>query len=714
MYDQRKWWQKPLRAVTLEFPASNVAELDLKGIINETADGAVNTLVIFATGYYPGGTAFYQSKIAPHYPGLGDRDLLSEAIELGHKNGQKIIVYMASIWGSRAMYEDHPDWAQRKANSDLNTWDEALNTVAMCPNSPYRDYFNSLVLEISNNYNIDGFYFDEASFQSWCNCKYCQRKFNQETGFDLITVEDWNSPLFKKFIRWRYTQISTWRKELYDLAKKENRCILFQGAFPLGVLKQKITRIAGLPPITNPYQNRFGVEWPVPLAHGTYLPDAVGIGDVAHFELYRVSIQEPLWWYGVALRYGQSFAKQKQILTLSMMGKCPFDLYGLSENEIRLSIAEILANGGAPIFARYYPDRVDQEAWDSVYKIFKESKLLDSYVTSRESMKYVAVFFSQKTSDFYDQKLQNPAHLSELKGISKALLQSQTLFDVITEDNLDELDQYKVLVLPNTSYLAKDVKNIIKDFVRNGGGVVASYESGMYNEAGKRTPDDDLAELFGISYTDKQYPFIGFDVYMKMSKFQNLCTNIQSEKLIPTGGVNLNVEATTAEVVAEVLSGSKVHYGPLGDSVGSSVVLMKQKPEGGRVVYFALPIGNRYLEFGVLDHFKLINAAVRWAAKESATIQVKNAPHTLAVTAFTQIDMNRQVIHLVNSVRDEVNQPILELNECRGVQLCIKIIKDPVRVIEAGKAELNWSLEGQELIIDIPDFDDCKVIVIEY
>ena len=75
------WWDEPLRAVTLEFPASDVSTIDVKGIVNETQQGHVNTLVVFSTGYYPGGTAFYQSKIAPLYPGLGGRDLLADAIE---------------------------------------------------------------------------------------------------------------------------------------------------------------------------------------------------------------------------------------------------------------------------------------------------------------------------------------------------------------------------------------------------------------------------------------------------------------------------------------------------------------------------------------------------------------------------------------------------------------------------------------------------------
>ncbi len=171
----KKWWQKPLRAVTLEFPAADVAHIDVKGIVNEKAQGGVNTLCVFATGYYPGGTAFYQSAIAPHFPGLGKRDLLAEALEAAHANGQKVVAYIASIWGGRELYEQHPDWAQRKADGRLTAWDEELTSLAFCPNSPYRFYLESILEEICNHYPMDGFYFDEPSFQSWCACEHCQQ-----------------------------------------------------------------------------------------------------------------------------------------------------------------------------------------------------------------------------------------------------------------------------------------------------------------------------------------------------------------------------------------------------------------------------------------------------------------------------------------------------------------------------------------------------------
>ena len=396
------WWDEQIRAVTLEFPAADVATIDVEAIVNETHRGDANTLVVFSTGYYPGGTAFYQSKIAPHYPGLGERDLLADAIEAARANGQKVVAYLASIWGNRDLFFTHPDWAQRKSDGRVTTWDAQYNTVAMDPLSPYRDYFASIVREIADSYDVDGFYFDEPSFQSWSASPACQRAFEDEFGVPLPTEEQWDDPVFQTFLSWRCEQIAAWRRSLYQVAKREGRCVFFQGAFPLGVLREESSALSGAPRQPSYYRERFGVSWHVPLAHADDMAQTAETGDIVHMELYRSSIGEPLWWYGVAMRYVQSFARGKQILVLSMMAQSPFDLYGLGEAELRLSTAELMANNASLLFARYYPDRVDQEAWDQVYARFGEAKALAPYLMKRKSIPHIALLYSGTTVERFE------------------------------------------------------------------------------------------------------------------------------------------------------------------------------------------------------------------------------------------------------------------------------------------------------------------------
>jgi len=713
--EHERWWAKPLRAVTLEFPASDVATIDVASIVDETRRGAVNTLCIFAIGYWPGGTAFYQSRVAPHYPGLGQRDLLAEAIEASHRNGQKAIAYVASIWGGREMFNAHPDWAQRQADGSPTAWDEELTTVAMCPNSPYRDYFAAVVQEIGDHYAVDGFYFDEASFQSWCSCRYCRDKFQAEYGQSLPTEARWDDPLFQTFLQWRYRQIGDWRQELYAQVKRPDRCIFFQGAFPLATLIAQPIQVSGLQ-FGNPYQMRFGVEWVVPLAHATDLAHTARIADLVHLELYRRAVREPLWWYGVSLRYGQTIAQGKRTLVLNMMAQSPFDLYGLPETEIRLSIAELLANCGDPLFARYYPDRVDEAAWNIVYDGLREAERLEPYLARRESIPYTAVLLSPSTIERFDHAGDRPAHLAALKGFCKALLQEHILFDVLTEAELSErLGGYRVLVLPNASCLPAQAKEAIRAFVAAGGGLVASFEAGRYDEHGVPTPADDLATLLGVRYSEEPPTWYGFDVYMQVQGEHALTESFPPGKRIPTGGIQVGVEPTDARIVASVLGGAAVHYGPLGDEPVSPAVLAHQPRDGGRAVLIAPALDNRYLEFGVVDQRKLLANAVRWAAGSEPPVTVENGPQSMAVTAFRQSDSGRTVVHLVDSVRDELAQPINELPQWRGIALQVQVERPPRRVFVApGEEELSWAMEGGSLRVALPPLRGSVVVVVEH
>ena len=705
------WWDEQIRAVTLEFPAADVATIDVKGIVDETHRGDANTLVVFSTGYYPGGSAFYQSEIAPHYPGLGGRDLLADAIEAARGNGQRVVAYLASIWGDRDLYFAHPDWAQRKADGAVTSWDAHFNSVAMDPLSPYRDYFASIVREIADHYDVDGFYFDEPSFQSWSASHACQRAFEADFGVPLPTEEKWDDPVFQAFLNWRCQQIAEWRRSLYRTAKRDDRCVFFQGAFPLGVLRAESAALSGAPPLPSYYRERFGVSWHVPLAHADDMAQTAETGDIVHMELYRASIGEPLWWYGVAMRYVQSIAKGKQTLVLSMMAQSPFDLYGLGETELRLSTAELLANNASLLFARYYPDQVDQAAWDQVYARFAEAKALAPCLLNRQSIPYVALLYSGTTVERFDYRAGKPSHIDEIKGFAKALLQEKILFDIITEADLRErLGEYRAVIIPNASCLSAESKALLRQFAAGGGGLIGSYESGMYDTTGRRSEADDFADAFGLSYSGEQMPF-ELDVYMRMTPDHDLPTAIPAGKRLPTMGMQVAVAPAGARPVAQVGGASEVHYGPLGDDTGPPAVLTHQAG-AGRSVYFATPIGARYLEFGIRDFRRLIADAIQWTAQSEAPVRVSGAGDTLALTAFRQ--GQRTLIHLVNSVRDETRLPINETIPSFDVAVEMDV-KAPVSSVNAfgDETDLSWEMAGDALRITVAAVRYHVLLVIE-
>lgn len=706
-----KWWKKPFRSVTLEFPAADIPTINLREIIDECNSGGVNVLNVFAIGYYPGGSAFYQSKIAPHYPTLKERDLLLESIEAAHRNGQKVIAYVASIWGNAELYAKNPDWAQVKKDGTINSWDDENNAVAMCPNSGYREYIASIVKEISENYDVDGFYFDEPSFQSWCACCNCREKYLKETGKELPVTENWQDKDFIKFIDWRTGQISEWRRSLYDLVKTDDRCVFWQGGFNMSMLPSADNMTLGIP-YRNFYVQRFSdVNWYAPIAHGFDELHDAKIGDIVHQELYRRNACQPLWWYGIALRYAQALAPDKQHLVLNMINQSPFDAYGLPEDEIRVSFAEIAANNGSPLIARYYPDKVDKATWDIAYECMKELEECSEYLYNRDSEKYAAILYSYNTIKRNDM-LKAPSHLKCVNGVAKVLLHNKILFDIVTEDTLKEsISKYKVIILPNACYLSQETVRLLKGFSSAGGGLVVSYASAIYSDTGD-VARENLKEELGIEYKKITHEFRGLDVYMKCTDDTTVPHGIRSDKLIPAGILTIDVECTEAGTIMRQLGASEVHYGPLSQEAGSSTVTYNINSGKGRSVYFAMPVGGIYYEYGVKDYADLLTAAVRWAAKSEPAVSLVNAPKTVELTAFNQPLYNRRIIHLVNSVHDEIMCPIDGLQAVRGVKVLMRTQKYEGNVFTTDGCELEFNRCKEGIEIHLPEFKHKISIVV--
>jgi len=95
-------------------------------------------------------------------------------------------------------------------------------------------------------------------------------------------------------------------------------------------------------------------------------------------------------------------------------------------------------------------------------------------------------------------------------------------------------------------------------------------------------------------------------------------------------------------------------------------------------------------------------------------VRLENAPRTMAMTAFEQNDGGRLVIHLVNSVRDEIIRPIVEIPESRKVLLRVDSQKSPSQVRSLWENQsLSWKIESGELLIEIPVVKDAEIIMVE-
>ena len=139
--------------------------------------------------------ALFQSKVMPHHPDLGGRDLLADTLAAAHREGIKVIAYVPVGHGlpRRLVEGERPAWAYVLDDGTLPPAGSrhfgGPEVVPVCTFGPYREDILAVLREVVS-YDIDGMYID-GPYQGWifgntiCQCPSCKRLFRERTGLDL-------------------------------------------------------------------------------------------------------------------------------------------------------------------------------------------------------------------------------------------------------------------------------------------------------------------------------------------------------------------------------------------------------------------------------------------------------------------------------------------------------------------------------------------------
>ncbi len=85
----------------------------------------------------------------------------------------------------------------------------------------------------------------------------------------------------------------------------------------------------------------------------------------------------------------------------------------------------------------------------------------------------------------------------------------------------------------------------------------------------------------------------------------------------------------------------------------------------------------------------------------------------MALTAYRQ--RSDLIVHLVNSVRDEILPPITEVAPAYDVRLVIPVENPPRQVISlAGDPLRTWSVQGGSVLVDFASVQYHAVIAVQF
>ena len=168
-----------------------------------------------------------------------------------------------------------------------------------------------------------------------------------------------------------------------------------------------------------------------------------------------------------------------------------------------------LAAGGMPCL---------QENCNHVPALMRRVKQTEPYLVDMVPAADIALHYSMTANESYyrPSTAEDKAFFAECQGVYKALLNSHLPAEVIHDDWLEQRDlgSFRTVVLPNSVCLKPEVKRKLQAYVEAGGSVLATMETGLRDECGRRQGGELLWLESGLTFQgDIETPAPKFVMY---------------------------------------------------------------------------------------------------------------------------------------------------------------------------------------------------------
>ena len=593
-----------------------------------------------------GCVAYYPTQIPLHHRSawLGDRDVLGELIAGCRKLGMVVLART----DPHATYDDakaaHPDWIAVTANGQPRRHWASPEMWVTCGLGPYNfDFMTEVKREIMTRYRVDGIFINRWEGSGMCYCEHCRANFKAATGHELPRTTNKQDPVYRAYVLWRQDRLFALWQRWDDAVRAINpdSCVIPNtGGGAMSTLDMsRIGEVA--PTLMADHQARRGVM--PPWASGKRGKEfRATMGRKPIVGIFSVGLEEPYRWKDSVQ----------------------------NAEEIRLWAIDGIANGLRPWFTKFAGSVNDPRWLKPVEELYGWCHGAERYLRNERPLARVGLVYSQQSAWFVASGFGGrDAGEDAALGWYQALIEARVPFEMVHDRRLgaEQLANFKTLILPNIMALSDAQCAQLRDFVRRGGGLVATGETSLYDETGAKRKDFGLADLFGVSFAgETEGPM--HNAYLRLEHAKPpthpLLAGLEDAPRIIHGVWRLEVTPTQTFPNALVtlipsypdLPMEKVYErtGPTGISQ-----MFAREVGAGRVVYFPWDIDRTFWEILDVDHGKLLRNAATWTGNEPAPVTVAGSG-VLDVTLWQQTAS--LTVHLVNLTNPMMMKgPIREL-----------------------------------------------------
>jgi len=663
----------PFRQIHLDFHTSPyIGEIgvsfDKIKFAEQLKKANINSINVFAKCHH--GMCYYPTKVGTMHPNLSF-DLLGSIIQICHSEGIKAPIYIATGW--EEISANNADWLEVSMDGVLggkNIFDEEeYRWRKLCHNHEgYIKHILSMVDELINLYEVDGFWFDIV-YQNDCVCKECVSSM-KKSGLNPKKPEDVKKNGFKVIERFMK------RLNNHVLEKIPDASIYFNMHLdPDNCLLQNYSIRK-----KNIWQTHFEIE---------SLPS--GEWGYNHFPLY--------------VNYLNTFDKQ----IIGMNGKFhrSWGDFGTLKNQEALEYEtfRMFSNGcRCCIGDQMHPQGLlDDTVYEKIGSVYSRIKKLEPFMQNVKKIRDIAVLVASNP-------LEN--NFSSEEGVMRMLLELHKSFDFI--DLKHDLDEYSVLVLPDHAVLTEEFIIKMKDFLTRGGKIIATHISGIGLEG-----NGPLVELLGLTNV-KSNPYVPSYVIFSDTELSN---GAFAHVMYPSGLLvkTLADAKTYGEIYGSYFNRTWEHFsGHCQSPVDFSHPLKSPVfVERGNVFYCVYPIFKDYIDNGLAYNRKIFEFLLGKTLIKP--FFESNLPVTAEVNVWNQkINNNKRIIvHLLHYIPQKKNKSIDVIDgkiPLVDQEISIHLDKKPVKVYDAESLKelpFYWIDDSKKAVVHIDNIYGYRVIVIE-
>ena len=467
-------------------------------------------------------------------------------VDACHKYGMKAYLHLTASAVPASFIKEHQDWMTLSLRDGRTKKVWTLNWACLNNAAFQKEYFYRLENLIRKT-GADGLMVDETSTMlDSCGCPTCRRKFKQDTGReipknDISWLGDISSPLFQTFLKWRNQNCVNFNKKIKKilLSYVPNGTILSYYALP-----------------------HYEICWK---QHGISIDLLDNFADIIGWEVITRGIDQywPVFIANLKLIRAVSENKEGNIYTIiarpNYANTYFFWLLSTSQGAHKYwsgHDSREIKNARAPLIQ-----------WEMVYK---------NLLAGLRSFADTAVLISTRNSNLIKNPSGNINREDSYFAICNTLSLEHIPYKAIVDKDIQSSNlssKAKTIIMMNVGLLSDKETEVIREFVKNGGTLIASAETSLYNERGIKRSNFALADLFGCNYKrlvkgkstlqlKKKFPVLG-DITGAINQPDGFCA----------------VESTSsAKILGDLQKGNARFPGLLFNTYGK-----------GKVIYFAGP-----------------------------------------------------------------------------------------------------------------------------